>query len=117
VDYAAAPISDALAGHPSKPMFDAIYDAAGILDPALFVCSPAYLRTGGVYVTAGMAPQTSGAFLAEVSHFLWAALKPRWLGGTPRQFVLQTTQFRTDTLEALAKLMEEGALVTPASFC
>jgi NADPH:quinone reductase-like Zn-dependent oxidoreductase len=91
----------------SQRPFDAILDAVGTM--SLFDHSPAYLKPEGLYVNVG-------AFEGKL-YTLWCWLKnawwPRILGGTPRKFIMFSTQQSRENAEELARLVKEGKLKVP----
>lgn len=65
------------------PKYDVFYETVGILDPALFVHSPAYLAPKGIFLSVG--PQGSG--IGNIVSFAWnVLLRPSFLGGVKRKW-------------------------------
>ncbi len=62
------------------PKYDVFFETAGLMDPALFVHSAAYLAPKGIFLSVG--PQGSG-----VASFAWnVLLRPSFLGGVKRKW-------------------------------
>lgn len=67
------------------PKFHVFYEAVGLIDPALFVHSPAYLAPGGIFLSVG--PTSSGYSYGEIANFVWnVLLRPSFLGGVKRKW-------------------------------
>ena len=75
VDYTVAPLHQTLTERFGSDKFDAFIEAVGMKDTLLYTHCEAYLKPGGTYVACG--PKPAG---------LWDFVRPRWLGGTKRQF-------------------------------
>jgi NADPH:quinone reductase-like Zn-dependent oxidoreductase len=87
IDYTKVDLPKYLAEHPPGPKFNAVFDAVGSADPTLYTLSEAYLAPSGVFVTTNPFPQN--ASISQIWMFLKtiaAAVTPRWLGGTKRQY-------------------------------
>lgn len=67
------------------PKFHVFYETVGLVDPALFTHSPAYLAPGGVFLSVG--PTSTGAGYAAMAKFVWnVLLRPSFLGGVNRKW-------------------------------
>ena len=77
-----------------------------MLDPTLYVASPAYLAPKGIFLSVG--PQ--GTQIGLISRFVWKVLlQPSFLGGVKRKWKLIAVEpDRKKNLEPLAKFIEEG---------
>ncbi|KAF4608955.1 hypothetical protein EYR40_001308 [Pleurotus pulmonarius] len=112
IDYTKEPIHKYLTSHPPETKFDAIIDAYGLSDPSLYTNSPAYLASGGVFISTAPVPQTLS--MKEVGNFTKtaAAMKwPCWLGGIPRKFKVADVHESKADLEAFRALVAEGKVV------
>ncbi|TFK93483.1 NAD-P-binding protein [Polyporus arcularius HHB13444] len=104
-DYTKAPLHEQLAAADPNPKFHVFLEAVGILDPTLFVQSPAYLAPGGVFISVG--PQGKG--ISNIASFAWKVLlQPSFLGGTKRKWRLVSLKPTKKDWEAFTKLVEEG---------
>ncbi|KAI0735098.1 NAD-P-binding protein [Earliella scabrosa] len=105
-DYTKAPLHEQLIAAAPNPKYHVFLEAVGILDPALFVQSGAYLAPGGVFISVG--PQGKG--IGNMAHFAWKVLlQPGFLGGTKRKWKLvAVVPDRKKNMEPFAKLVEEG---------
>lgn len=87
---------------------DGIIDNVGCQD--LYNHSPRYLKEGQRYMCIGAKSGKNG--LGDALRIAWQmaqnSLWPRILGGTPREFCLQSTNGSAATFEQLRKLVEEG---------
>ncbi len=82
-DYTKAPLHEQLVAANVTPKYDVFYETVGILDPALFVHSPAYLAPKGIFLSVG--PQGSG--IGNIASFAWnVLLRPAFLGGVKREW-------------------------------
>ncbi|KAJ7077884.1 hypothetical protein B0H15DRAFT_861309 [Mycena belliarum] len=110
IDYTAEPLSERLLKQPPTPKFHAIYDAAGLTDPALYLNSTAYLAPDGMYITAGTMPKTGKEFVEMLRQIFEGMFRPTWLGGVPREFGVSMVQFEKKSLEIVRDLVAQGAL-------
>jgi NADPH:quinone reductase-like Zn-dependent oxidoreductase len=118
LDYTKEPLEKALSKNPPSPKFDAIFDAVGLLSPALFTHSAAYLAPTGVYVSAGSAPDKSDLKgIATMAKLVWATLlRPKFLGGTPRRYAFYGLSISRERIEAVDTLVAEGLSVFICAF-
>lgn len=105
IDYTAAPLHEQLSSNPPNPKFHAIIDAYGLPDASLYTSSEAYLAPGGTFVSAGPQPGGFGSTLKLAWHFY---LRPRWAGGTKRNFSIVSLKTNKTELEEIQKLVAEG---------
>ncbi|KAF8644811.1 hypothetical protein AX16_008268 [Volvariella volvacea WC 439] len=111
IDYTAAPLHQALVSSPPSPKFHIIFDAVGLIDPALFTHSPAYLAPGGVFITSGPMPHgMSAKQLWLTTKTAAAAYWPRFLGGIPRAYHIVMVKHSVQDLHALEELLAQGKL-------
>ena len=82
LDYTAQPLAEQLSANPPEPRFGMVLDAGGVLDPALYANSGAYVNKGGAYVTTGPWPG-KGEWMGLVRRWAGPMLRPSFLGGTP----------------------------------
>ncbi|KAL1730508.1 hypothetical protein EV714DRAFT_284168 [Schizophyllum commune] len=111
IDYTKKPIHEQLLENPPNPKFHIIVDAVGILDPALYTHSPAYLVPGGVYVSTGYHPHSLvlHEFTLTFKHAL-ATIWPRVLGGTPRKHIILHLNHKEEDQKDMAGMLESGTL-------
>lgn len=110
IDYTKAPLHETLASLPPSPKFHVFLEAVGIADPSLFTQSPAYLAPNGIFLSVGPQPGLSLDGVAMAVKMLWELLlRPTWLGGTNRSFKVIQLTYTKPSLDALAKLLAEGA--------
>jgi len=81
--------------------FDFVLDCVGL--QALYVNSPAYLKTDGMVINIG-SMEGSGATLKNWIFNTWW---PTWLGGVPRRYVMLSTPPSKDDAVVLVKLVEK----------
>ncbi|EIW58280.1 NAD-P-binding protein [Trametes versicolor FP-101664 SS1] len=106
-DYTKAPLHEQLAAADVTPKYHVFLEAVGILDPALFIHSPAYLAPDGVFLSVG--PQGSG--IGTIASFAWnVLLRPPFLGGVRRKWKLVTITPKPADLEGFAALVENGKI-------
>jgi NADPH:quinone reductase-like Zn-dependent oxidoreductase len=86
IDYTQAPLVEQLLAKPPSPKFHALFDAAGLTDPALYLNSASYLAPGGMYLTAGTMPHSRKEFGEMFRQIFEGFLRPTWLGGVPRKY-------------------------------
>ncbi|KAI0639459.1 NAD-P-binding protein [Trametes polyzona] len=104
-DYTKAPLHEQLIAANVTPKYHVFLEAVGILDPALFVHSPAYLAPNGVFLSVG--PQ--GSALGQIASFAWnVVLRPGFLGGVKRKWRLIMLKPVPEDLKDFARLVEEG---------
>ncbi|ORY10285.1 hypothetical protein BCR34DRAFT_354742 [Clohesyomyces aquaticus] len=117
IDYNShAPVTAYLTEKYSGSRFNAIIDAAGI--QALLLSCPSFLAEGKPYVSVGPRPSgyTYGAMLATIGQMAKNFLWPSLLGGVPRPYVQVAATANRESLEALAKLVEERRLRVVVGF-
>ncbi|KAI0756937.1 NAD(P)-binding protein [Daedaleopsis nitida] len=105
-DYTKAPLHEQLIKSEPNPKYHVFYETVGILDPTLYVESPAYLAPNGVFISVG--PQGSG--FGNYAKFAWKVLlQPSFLGGVKRKWKLISVQPNKQRhMDPFAKLVEEG---------
>ncbi|RPD55791.1 NAD(P)-binding protein, partial [Lentinus tigrinus ALCF2SS1-6] len=104
-DYTKAPLHEQLIAADPNPKYHVFFETVGIMDPTLFVKSPAYLAPGGVFISVG--PQGKG--IGNIANFAWKILlQPSFLGGTKRKWKLVSVNVNKKDLGAFTKLVEEG---------
>nr|GAT55233.1 predicted protein [Mycena chlorophos] len=109
IDYTEAPLAERLQSHPPSPPFDAIFDAVGLTDPALYLNSPAYLVPGGGYMTAGTIPHGRAEWLGMLRQVA-GALLPSWLGGVPRRYWGASYKINKEDMDEVYGLLANGSL-------
>ncbi|OJT04705.1 Zinc-type alcohol dehydrogenase-like protein C16A3.02c [Trametes pubescens] len=108
-DYTKAPLHEQLIAANVTPKYQVFYEAVGIMDPALFIHSPAYLAPNGVFLSVG--PSPSGAAYGTIASFAWnVLLRPSFLGGVKRKWKLVAVKPIPKDLKDFAKLVEEGKI-------
>ena len=76
---------ETLAANPPTPKYHVILEAVGLVDPALFSHSEAYLAPGGTFVSVG--PQPNGFDVVALAKLAWKVwVQPGFLGGARRSF-------------------------------
>ncbi|OJT04698.1 Zinc-type alcohol dehydrogenase-like protein C16A3.02c [Trametes pubescens] len=104
-DYTKAPLHEQLVAANLTPKYHVFYDTVGIVDPALFVHSPAYLAPQGLFLSVG--PQQGPGLLS----FAWnVLLRPTFLGGVNRKWKMIQVKPVPEDLKEVAKLVEEGKI-------
>ncbi|KAN0065836.1 hypothetical protein ACQY0O_000966 [Thecaphora frezii] len=97
--------------HGSEP-FDVVLDCVGSM--STYFASPGFLKPGGVYYNVGASALDGGNLLSSALHFLRDVVRalywPRWLGGTPRKYVMALTEIQF--MDRLQAHVERGE-VTP----
>ncbi|KAF2241743.1 NAD(P)-binding protein [Trematosphaeria pertusa] len=84
---------------------DVVVDTMGAQD--LYTNSPKYLKEDGVFVNIG--DYTSGTLLTAF-YWLLNLFWPRWLGGTPRKFVMFGPDFGPDTVQWVQRMVGGGKM-------
>lgn len=108
IDYRAnAPLPEFLAKEYGGPdqQFDFILDTVGSQE--LYINSPKYLREGGVFVNIG--DYTNGT-LKTAFHWILNYIRPTWLGGTPRKFVMFSGNVAPEGADWTVRYAAEGKL-------
>ncbi|KAF1952662.1 GroES-like protein [Byssothecium circinans] len=85
--------------------FDIVIDTVRAQE--LYTNSPSYLKEDGIFLNIG--DFTNGLF-ATAWNWLMNWCWPRWLGGTPRNYVMFGPDINPETVEQLLKLMEKGEI-------
>jgi NADPH:quinone reductase-like Zn-dependent oxidoreductase len=87
-DYTKRPLHEQLRDDPPNPKFHAFIECVGIIDPSLYLYSPAYLAPGAPFITSG--PLPSGLALNDIlltlKQAFEALIRPTWLGGVNRPY-------------------------------
>ncbi|KAJ7890706.1 hypothetical protein B0H14DRAFT_2690418 [Mycena olivaceomarginata] len=99
-----------LLAKPPSPKFHALFDAAGLTDPALYLNSASYLAPGGMYLTAGTMPHSRKEFGEMFRQIFEGFLRPTWLGGVPRKFGSISVSFEKKDLDDVRDLIARGAV-------
>ncbi|KAJ7464292.1 NAD(P)-binding protein [Mycena galericulata] len=112
IDYTQAPLVEQLSQRArTSAKFDGMFDAVGLMDPALYLNSPKYLvRGGGSYLSAGGFPSSRKALAGLLRQIFEGSMRPTWLGGVPRKFGLVTCPVAKKDLEAVRALVVKGAV-------
>ncbi|KAJ7801905.1 hypothetical protein B0H14DRAFT_2894309 [Mycena olivaceomarginata] len=105
-----APLVEQLLAKPPSPKFHALFDAAGLTDPALYLNSASYLAPGGMYLTAGTMPHSRKEFGEMFRQIFEGFLRPTWLGGVPRKFGSISVSFEKKDLDDVRDLIARGAV-------
>lgn len=87
--------------------FDFVFDCVGT--QALFVNSPAYVKTDGAVVNIGVLE----GILATARNMLVNSWLPTWLGGVPRRYIMFSTPPARDDAVYIARLIEDGHVRIP----
>ena len=108
IDYTKGPVHLQLEALAPEPKFHVFVEAVGDTNVELYTHSPAYLAPGGIFVSVGPQPSPLGVRgMPRFARYIWGAvLRPRWLGGTPREW-------RSVAWESVFKLVgpaKEGTL-------
>jgi len=109
IDYTAAPLVEQLLSKPPSPKFHALFDAAGLTDPALYLNCASYLAPGGMYLTAGTLPGNRKEIVGVVRQVFEGKLRPTWLGGVPRKYGSVSVTLGKKDMEAVRDLKTKGA--------
>ncbi|OCH92073.1 NAD(P)-binding protein [Obba rivulosa] len=111
-DYTKAPLHEQLVNAPPAQKYQVFVEAAGLVDPALYTHSEAYLAPDGVFVSMG--PQPKGFDIVGIAKLAWGVfMKPTWLGGTKRKFMIMSVELNEAEMQAFNKLVEEEKVKTP----
>jgi len=110
LDYTVAPIHVQLRERSGSSKFHVIFETIGLPQIDLFLNSPAYLVSNGVFVSVG--PHGSNV-LESLLTTLRCSLQPAWLGGTPRKFKIVLVQPNQADLGAVRDLVANGKLKCP----
>jgi len=86
IDYTKEPLDQYLTANPPSPKYHVFFDAVALLDPSLYIHSPAYIAPGGVFLSNGPTPKFSLGCIAQIVWTIHAAAFPTWLGGVPRRW-------------------------------
>jgi NADPH:quinone reductase-like Zn-dependent oxidoreductase len=108
IDYRAnAPLPEFLSKEYGElgEQFDFILDTVGSQD--LYTNSPKYLREGGVFVNLGAIAH--GPVLTTFHWFL-NTIRPTWLGGTPRKFVMFSGNVDLESADWIVRHTAAGKL-------
>ncbi|MCJ1312756.1 zinc ion binding [Agyrium rufum] len=98
------PLHEYLAAAFKGKPFDAILDTTG--SQALYKNSPQYLYPDGPCVNVG----NYEGMLRTIWNWIMNIVRPVFLGGTPRRYVMHSTPPRRDAAEELVKMMMKGEL-------
>ncbi|TNY19976.1 hypothetical protein DMC30DRAFT_411866 [Rhodotorula diobovata] len=111
LDYKERDLVAQLSEKYSNEPFDIFFDTVGF-DSSLYYKSPAYLKPTGHYVdVAGPHMDGSlGSLLRGGFDFANRLLRPKLLGGVPRQYTFGMMTTSKDRLDEMAKLVGEGKL-------
>jgi len=110
IDYTEAPLVTRLISNPPSPKFHAIFDAAGITDPALYLNSASYLAPGGAYLTAGTLPKDLNELGGMLRQVFEGMLRPTWLGGVSRKYGMVVVKLGKKDIETVGDLVSKGAV-------
>ncbi|KAJ7458909.1 hypothetical protein FB451DRAFT_1507014, partial [Mycena latifolia] len=108
IDYTRAPLVEQLSKRTSK--FDAIFDAVGLTDPALYLNCARYLAPGGRYMSAGGFPSTRKDLGGTLRQIVEGNFRPTWLGGPAPKFTIVTCPLGKKDFEAVRELVVTGAV-------
>ncbi|KAF2867064.1 hypothetical protein BDV95DRAFT_598209 [Massariosphaeria phaeospora] len=104
IDYRSnAPLHAYLAKEYSDQKFDFILDTVGSQE--LYNNSPGYLKEGGTFLNIG--DFTSGTLLTLI-HWILNTYWPKWLGGTPRKYIMFSGKAEPTSSDWIFKLLQEG---------
>ncbi|KAJ6581358.1 hypothetical protein B0H19DRAFT_1330286 [Mycena capillaripes] len=109
IDYTVAPLVEQLLSEPPSPKFHALFDAAGLTDPALYLNCASYLAPGGMYLTAGTLPGNLKEIVGVARQVFEGLLRPTWLGGVPRKYSSVSVTLGKKDIEAVRDLKTKGA--------
>jgi len=105
IDYTVSPPYEVFKKTPPTPPFDVIFDCVGSTT-SLFLESEAYLKPEGKFVSTG--PDLKGSILSMLAFAVQGFLRPTWLGGVRRSFVICQIAWDGHALPELEKLLNEG---------
>ncbi|KAI9821313.1 MAG: hypothetical protein M1827_004049 [Pycnora praestabilis] len=111
IDYKASPLTTQLTNDYSSEPFDIVMDCIG--SHSLFVASPAFLKPTGIYAAIAIDVPRDSSWLHAAwlfTNLLGDIIWPKWLGGTPRQFVFASTPIEETRMVYAAKWAGEGKL-------
>ncbi|KAI0086310.1 hypothetical protein BDY19DRAFT_960779 [Irpex rosettiformis] len=91
IDYKKAPVYKQLEENPPSPKFHFLLEAVGITDVTLYTHCEKYLAPGGIFLSVGPYPHGFHGFLEALHLTFEAFLRPKFLGGVKRKFILTTT--------------------------
>jgi hypothetical protein len=89
----------------NRPL-DALLDAVGSQD--LYVHSPAYLKTHGIYVNVGTLEDKSTG--QSLKRWVKNSYTPKLLGGVPRKFAMFGANITPEGVQTLAETAKKGQL-------
>ncbi|KAF8172608.1 NAD(P)-binding protein [Mycena galopus ATCC 62051] len=111
IDYTQTPLVEQLLAKPPSPKFHALFDAAGLSDPALYLNSASYLAPGGMYTSAGSFPHSRTEIFGVLRQLCEAFLRPTWLGGVPRKCAPKIMiDFGKEDIEIVRNLVATGTV-------
>lgn len=87
IDYTKVDLPKFLSQNAPSPKYNIIFDAAGLVSPALYTYSESYLAPNGVFVTVGQSNFTTlASSLWNILKTIGAISTPTFLGGTKRKY-------------------------------
>jgi NADPH:quinone reductase-like Zn-dependent oxidoreductase len=108
-DYTQQPLHEAIAADASQPRFHAILDAVGLVDPRLFMMSPAFTTPDAIYAHVGPPTPASLSDGVALVRWVWQGLLcPTALGGTRRKMKIVALQHTAARLQEIGRLVQEG---------
>ncbi|KAJ3504181.1 hypothetical protein NLJ89_g8070 [Agrocybe chaxingu] len=112
IDYTQEPgLVKRLTEHPPSTKYNIIYDAAGLIDPALYSHSAKYLAPNGIFISTGPIPHTlSFSEVWKGIRTMFAISMPAWLGNVNRRYALPMVSNNKEHLIEIQKLFAEGKL-------
>jgi len=108
IDYTKEPLDQYLTANPPSPKYHVFFDAVALLDPSLYIHSPAYIAPGGVFLSNGPTPKFSLRCIAQIVWTIHAAAFPTWLGGVPRRWSMVMVAHKKESLQGMQVLIAEG---------
>ncbi|CED84054.1 Zinc-binding oxidoreductase [Phaffia rhodozyma] len=110
IDYKTVDVVSHLSSQYASQPFDAIYDAVGSPINLFSSCTP-FLKPEGVFLSIGvMMPKGVSQYLSTGASILNSAIRPVWLGGVNRKWIIYLTKSNKENLDALSKWASEGKL-------
>jgi NADPH:quinone reductase-like Zn-dependent oxidoreductase len=105
-NYKASPLPDQLA---AKPAYSSVFDCIGT--QSLYTSSPRFLSPDGEYITTSADMHGQSTLQAAKTTLEVAAnmFRPKWAGGTPREFKIFMMVYKRNELEDLVRWCAEGA--------